>query len=64
MQLARRRGATTVEKAMRSILDRYMLKRDMNGIARVLLNEGLRDRLRKRTWSEQAMIVTDPSEFK
>lgn len=64
MQLARRRGAKQVETAMRSMLDRYMLERDFANIARVLFSDKLRDRFRKKTWDERAMVVARPSQFK
>jgi hypothetical protein len=63
MQLAKRCGATDIERALRVKLRRYVVRRNVNGIVRALLSDEVRDRLRKRTWSERTVLLRDPSDF-
>ena len=63
MNLARRQGARDVEQALRATLRRYVIKRNIDGIVKAVFSNSVRDRLRKRTWNERSVLLSDPSDF-
>jgi hypothetical protein len=63
LQLARRVGATDVERALSAKLRRYVVRRNFEGILKAVISNSVRDRFRRRHWDERSVMLRDPSEF-
>lgn len=63
LQLARRCGATDIERALRAKLRRYVVRRNFEGILKAVIGDSVRDRFRRRYWNERSVLLRDPSEF-
>ena len=63
LQLARRCGATDIERALKAKLRRYVVRRNFEGILKAVIGDSVRDRFRRRHWNERSVLLRDPSEF-